>query len=260
MRELLKRNTQTYYYEDDFVLLKGDCLEQLKKIKPNSIDMIFVDPPYFLSNNGITCQNGKMVSVNKGEWDKSTSLDDIHNFNRKWLRLCKKVLKENGTIWVSGTYHNIYSVGFAMQQEGYKILNNVTWQKTNPPPNLACRCFTHSSETILWAKKNSKKAKHLFNYSLMKEENGGKQMKDVWSGTLTPPKEKKQGKHPTQKPCYLLERIIKSSTNENDVVLDIMQGSGTSGIVSKKLGRKYIGIEVEEQYLELTLRRLGEVQ
>ena len=259
MKNLIKKNTNIYYEENEFVLLKGDCFEQLKRIKSGSIDMIFADPPYFLSGGGITCQNGTMVCVDKGDWDKANSLQDIHNFNRKWIRMCKRVLKDNGTIWISGTYHNIYSVGYALQQEGFKIINNITWQKTNPPPNLACRCFTHSSETILWAKKHSKKAKHIFNYALMKEENGGKQMKDIWVGTLTPPKEKKNGKHPTQKPKYLLERIIKSSTNIGDVVLDPFQGSGTSGVVAKELGRKYIGIEIEEDYLELTKRRMGDV-
>ena len=151
---------------------------------------------------------------------------------------------------------NIYSIGLALEQEGFKIINNITWQKTNPPPNLACRCFTHSTETILWARKNDKKARHLFNYQLMKEKNGGKQMKDVWTGPLTPAKEKLLGKHPTQKPLYLLERIIEASTNPGDLVLDPFCGSSSTGVAAKALGRRYIGIDNVEEHLELSARRL----
>lgn len=259
VQEYFEDETPIYYLDDNACLVKGDCLEVFKHIKPKSINMIFCDPPYFLSNDGITCQGGKQVSVNKGDWDKISSFEDKHEFNRAWIRECKRVLSDNGTIWISGTLHNIYSIGMALEQEGFKILNNITWQKTNPPPNLACRCFTHSTETILWAKKDIKKAKHTFNYSLMKELNDGKQMKDVWQGALTPKREKGNGKHPTQKPTYLLERIIMASTNENDMVLDAFNGSGTSGVVAKQLGRRYIGIELEEDYLEISKKRLGEI-
>lgn len=238
------------------VLLQGDSFELLSQMKEQTIDMIFADPPYFLSNNGITCKSGKMVSVNKGDWDKINSFEDKHEFNRKWIRLCKKVLKDSGTIWISGTLHNIYSIGMALEQEGFKIINNITWQKTNPPPNLACRSFTHSTETILWAKKDIKTAKHLFNYQLMKEQNGGKQMKDVWTGALTPKREKTEGKHPTQKPLYLLKRIIEASTNEGNVILDPFCGSSTTGVAAKKLGRKYIGFDSELEYIELSKARL----
>ncbi|NLE06296.1 MAG: site-specific DNA-methyltransferase, partial [Crenarchaeota archaeon] len=171
----------------------------------------------------------------------------------------KQVLAENGSLWVSGTYHNIYSVGFALEQEGFKILNNITWQKTNPPPNLGCRCFTHSTETILWARKDSKKASQTFNYQLMKDLNGGKQMKDVWQGPLTPQVEKKEGKHPTQKPLYLLKRIIEASTNSGDLVLDPFCGSSTTGVAAVSLGRRYIGIDNENEYLELSVKRLTSV-
>ena len=242
-----------YYYDDDnFKLILGDSLKELKKIEPKSIDMIFADPPYFLSGDGISCSGGKMVSVNKGEWDKTT---DKHKFNRRWLRACKRVLKPNGTIWISGTLHNIYSIGMALEQEGYKIINNITWQKLNPPPNISCRYFVHSTETILWAKKDIKKAKHKFNYSLMRELNGGKQAKDVWESSLTKPSEKKCGKHPTQKPMAILEKLILASTDEGDLILDPFNGSGTTGIVANKLGRKYIGIDLEKDYLDITIRR-----
>lgn len=245
-----------YFVDKDSALYLSDTFEALENMKPECVDMIFADPPYFLSNDGITCSAGKAVSVNKGDWDKIGSLEEKHDFNRKWIRLCKRVLKPNGTIWISGTLHNIYSVGMALEQEGYKIINNITWQKTNPPPNLACRCFTHSTETILWAQKNQKSAHHFFNYELMKEINGGKQMKDVWTGALTSSAEKVYGKHPTQKPIYLLERIILASTNENDVVLDPFCGSSTTGVACKRLKRKYIGVDNSNEYIELSKERL----
>lgn len=245
-----------YYKDDTNTLILGDTFKVLKKIPSESIDMIFADPPYFLSNDGISCQGGKQVSVNKGNWDRIDTLEDKHKFNRKWIKECKRILKINGTIWISGTFHNIYSIGMALEQEGYKIINNITWQKTNPPPNLACRCFTNSTETILWAKKNDKKAKHFFNYKLMKEVNGGKQMKDVWTGALTPQCEKKEGKHPTQKPLYLLERIILSSTEEGATILDPFCGSSTTGVMACRLNRKYIGIDNNEEFIELSRRRL----
>ena len=253
-----------YYQTPQSQLVLGDSFRILTKIQPESVDMIFADPPYFLSNNGVTCQNGKMVSVNKGAWDslseQGTSVADKHKFNRKWIKLCKRILKPNGTIWISGTLHNIYSIGMALEQEGYKLINNITWQKTNPPPNLACRCFTHSTETILWAKKNEKKCRHFFNYQKMKELNQGKQMKDVWTGALTKPSEKTEGKHPTQKPEYLLERIVLASTQEGQCILDPFCGSGTTCVAAVRLQRVFIGIDICEDYLEITKRRLDKVQ
>lgn len=256
MRNIFTKKLTPYYETNTELLLLEDSFETLDKIASETIDMIFADPPYFLSSGGITCNSGKMVSVNKGKWDEEKSIQDKHKFNREWIRLCKRVLTQNGTIWISGTFHNIYSIGVALEQEGFKILNNITWQKTNPPPNLGCRCFTHSTETILWAKKNEKKAKHVFNYKLMKERNGGKQMKDVWIGSLTRPTEKKEGKHPTQKPEYILENIILASTNENDIILDPFCGSGTTGVVSKRYNRRFIGIDNMEEYLLISKKRL----
>lgn len=240
-----------YFKVDNITLYFGDTFNVLLELPTETVDVIFADPPYFLSNDGITCSGGKMVSVNKGIWDKTI---DKHSFNREWLNKCYKVLKPNGTIWISGTLHNIYSVGMALEQEGYKIINNITWQKTNPPPNLACRCFTHSTETILWAKKIN--GKHYFNYKLMKQMNNNKQMKDVWTGALTPQSEKTFGKHPTQKPLYLLEKLLLASTKENDVVLDVFCGSSTTGVACIKLNRQYIGIDNNKEYLELSKRRL----
>jgi site-specific DNA-methyltransferase (adenine-specific) len=247
-----------FFKENSFQLLLGDSFSLLKKIPEKSIGMIFADPPYFLSNGGISVQSGKMVSVNKAAWDMGMKIEDKLKYNRRWIKECKRVLKDDGTIWISGTMHNIYYVGVALELEGFSIINNVTWQKTNPPPNISTRAFTHSTETILWARKQltpKKKGKHLFNYQDMKEINGGKQMKDVWQFSLTPKREKQAGKFPTQKPLALLERIILSSTKEGDLILDPFNGSGTTGIAAYNLNRRYIGIDLEKEYLELTKTR-----
>ena len=249
-----------YFEESTFKLINNDTFDTLKQFDEKSFDMIFADPPYFLSNNGITCSSGRMVSVNKGNWDKALSVNDKYEFNRKWIHECYRILKDEGTIWISGTLHNIYSIGMALEEEGFKILNNITWQKTNPPPNLACKTFTHSTETILWAKKDLKKVKYTFNYALMKELNNNKQMKDVWTTSLTKPSEKKNGRHPTQKPLEILERIILASTNENDLILDPFCGSSTTGIAAVKLKRNYIGIDNEKEYLDLSIRRYKEIK
>ena len=243
-----------------FSLINGDTFKVLKKIEDKTFDIIFADPPYFLSNNGITCSGGKMISVNKGDWDKSLTLKEKHTFNKRWIKECYRILKDTGTIWISGTLHNIYSIGMALEESGFKILNNITWQKTNPPPNLACKTFTHSTETILWARKDLKNVKYTFNYDAMKQMNANKQMKDVWTTSLTKPSEKKQGKHPTQKPLEILDKIILASTKENDLILDPFCGSSTTGISAVKLARKYIGIDNEKEYLDLSIRRYEELE
>jgi site-specific DNA-methyltransferase (adenine-specific) len=245
-------------------LYQGDCLDLLAALPPSSVDLVFADPPYFLSNGGITCHAGKMVSVNKGAWDKlpgpglgpvRARYDKVHEFNTAWLAACQRVLKPNGSIWVSGTSHVIHSVGFAMQQLGFKLLNDISWVKPNPPPNLSCRYFTHATETIIWAAKSSK-SRHTFNYKLMKEKNGGKQMKSVWE--IRPPEswEKKFGKHPTQKPVALLERILLASTNEGDLVLDPFLGGGTTLLTAFRLRRRAVGCELSLDYVNLSIRRL----
>ncbi|HKW57709.1 MAG TPA: site-specific DNA-methyltransferase [Candidatus Acidoferrum sp.] len=236
-------------------LYQGDCLELLPLLPESSVDLIFADPPYFLSNGGITCHAGKMVSVHKGDWDKSRGADPNHEFNRAWLAACQRVLKPNGSIWVSGTAHVIHSVGFAMQQLGFKLLNDISWVKPNPPPNLSCRYFTHATETIIWAAKNAK-SRHTFNYKLMKDINRGKQMKSVWE--IYPPEawEKKFGKHPTQKPVALLERILLASSCEGDLVLDPFSGSGTTLLAAFRLRRHVLGCELSLDFVTLSLRRL----
>ncbi|MDI6758234.1 MAG: site-specific DNA-methyltransferase [Candidatus Omnitrophota bacterium] len=255
-------NLPNYYFEDKkhkTILYKENCFDVLPEFPENSIDMIFADPPYFLSNGGFTCQSGKKVSVNKGRWDVSKGLEETYIFTQRWLRECQRVLAPNGTIWVSGTSHIIYIVGSAMQNLGYKILNDIAWFKVNPPPNLSCRYFTHSTETILWAAKN-KESKHYFNYNLMKKINNNKQMLSLWSIKAPGQLEKIYGKHPTQKPLELLNRIILASTRHNDIVLDPFSGSGTTGLAALKEGRQFIGIELEEEYLKVSIKRIKDEQ
>jgi len=255
-------------------LYHGNCFELLDaiaaKYPEGRFDCIFADPPYFLSNGGITCHAGRMVRVDKGDWDKSQGADENHNFNREWLARCQRVLKPNGTLWVTGTHHVIFSIGFAMQQLGFKILNDIAWEKPNPPPNLSCRYFTHSTETILWAAKNDK-ARHLFNYHEMRKVTG-KQMKTVWRRdefapdhaglesvwTLSAPggDEKTFGKHPTQKPIALVERCLLASTNEGDLVLDPFLGSGTTAVACLRLKRGCVGIELSGEHISLAASRV----
>lgn len=241
----------------DFTLAKGDCLELLPNIN-FQFDMIFADPPYFLSNGGISVQSGKQVSVNKGDWDKSQGFEKDNEFNFKWLELCREKLKESGTIWVSGTYHNIFSVAQMLNELDFKILNCITWAKTNPPPNLSCKFFTHSTEFILWARKN-KKVSHSYNYELMKEINGGTQMRDLWSLPAIAKWEKSCGKHPTQKPLPLLARIILASTKENEWILDPFTGASTTGIAASLLNRRFLGLDKEETFLEISKNRRAEI-
>lgn len=240
-------------------LYQGDCLEVMDafigKHPQGCFDMIFVDPPYFLSNGGMTCQNGEMVSVNKGKWDRSQGLEKDHQFNLDWLSRCQKLLKPNGTIWVTGTMHVIYSIGFAMQQLEFKMLNDIVWEKPNPPPNLACRYFTHASEMVLWAAKN-KNSKHCFNYEDMKAENEGKQMKSVWRFAPPSSVEKQFGKHPTQKPVALVERCIRASTHEGGFVFDPFAGSSTTGVAAIGLQRQFCGIDLEADFIALSLKRV----
>jgi site-specific DNA-methyltransferase (adenine-specific) len=238
-------------------LYEADALELLRMMRDESVDMIFADPPYFLSNGGITCIGGRMARVDKGRWDKSKGFVNDHNFNLLWLEQCQRILKPNGTIWVTGTSHNIYSVGYALQMLGYKLLNDIAWYKVNPPPNLSCRYFTHATETILWAAK-SVQSKHTFQYALMKEQNGGKQMQSLWQ--IMPPgkAEKRYGKHPAQKPLALLNRIITASSLPGQIILDPFCGSATTGIACAKLSRLFVGIDKEKEYLELAINRLEE--
>ena len=254
-------NKFSYYFKSTdkaFTLLQGDCVELLNQFD-FKFDMIFADPPYFLSNDGISVQSGKMVSVNKGDWDKSQGFEKDNEFNYNWLKACQNHLTDNGTIWISGTFHNIFSVAQMLTELGFKILNCITWAKTNPPPNLSCRYFTHSTEFILWARK-SKKSSHYYNYDLMKQINGGTQMRDVWNLPAIAPWEKSCGKHPTQKPLALLTRIILASTQKNAWVLDPFTGSSTTGIAANLADRRFLGIDREEEFLTISKNRKLEIE
>jgi len=254
-----------YFSGDNFVLYHGDSLELLKDLPENSIDMVFADPPYKLSNDGFTCHAGKAVSVNKGSWDKSKGLEEDFNFHLNWISACRRVLKPNGTVWISGTYHSIYQCGYALQLAGYHILNDISWFKPNASPNLSCRFFTASHETLLWARKD-KKARHTFNYEQMRTRKWSEdflkkpnsQMRSVWAIGAPKSEEKKFGKHPTQKPLNLLHRIVLASTKDGDIILDPFTGSSTTGIAAVLNNRKFIGIDTEKKYLDLSIKRLQE--
>ncbi len=244
--------------DKNFYLLHGDTNELLPQFE-HKFDMVFADPPYFLSNNGLSIQSGKIVSVNKGNWDKSEGFEFINNFNRKWLTLVRDKMKDNATIWISGTMHNIFSIGQILTELDFKILNVITWEKNNPPPNFSCRFFTHSAEQIIWARKKEK-VPHYFNYELMKELNGDKQMKDVWKLPAIAQWEKSCGKHPTQKPLAVLTRLILASTKPNAWILDPFTGSSTTGIAANLANRRFLGIDQEKEFLEISKNRKLEIE
>ena len=248
---------EAYFKEIGIRLFQGDVIDVLNSLPEKSVDLIFADPPYNLSNDGFTCHAGKRVSVNKGKWDKSKGIEEDFNFHYSWIETCKRVLKPNGTLWISGTYHSIYACGYALQEQGWHIINDICWYKPNAAPNLSCRMFTASHETLLWVRKD-KKAKHTFNYDEMRNgcfpddfiKKPNKQMRSIWAIGTPKNGEKKYGKHPTQKPEALLERIILASSNEGDLVLDPFCGSATTGVAAIRYNRKFVGIDLEEEYLD----------
>ena len=249
------------YYKspsNDFTVIKGDCVDTLSKFS-FCFDMVFADPPYFLSGGGISYQSGQIVCVDKGEWDKPLTGEEMDAFNLRWLAACREHMKEEATIWISGTHHNIFSVQQQLLKLGFKILNVITWAKTNPPPNISCRYFTYSTEFIIWARKSPKVA-HCYNYELMKQLNGGRQMTDVWQLPAIGRWEKSCGKHPTQKPLGVLARLIQASTLPGAWVLDPFSGSGTTGIAANLLSRRYLGLEKEEAFLAMSRARRMEIE
>jgi len=260
--KIAESSISPFYYdvENKIKLYNLDTFSFLPHIPDNCVDLIFADPPYFLSSGGITCSSGKRVCVDKGGWDKSRNIESIHDFNVKWLLESKRILKVNGTIWVCGTFHNIFSVGFALQELGFKILNNIVWEKQDPPPNLTQKYFTHASEHLIWASK-TKHSKHTFNYDILKTISNGEPMKSVWRDIWKMPSadnsEKVFGKHPTQKPEEVIKRAIIASSNTDDLVFDPFCGSGTTGVVCKKLYRKFVGIDNNIEYLNIAKKRLA---
>ncbi len=242
-----------------YKLFQGDCLDVMRGFPAARVDMIFADPPYRLSNDGLTCQSGRWVSVNKGEWDRSEGLVADHEFHLAWLGECKRLLKDDGTLWVSGTYHAIFSIGYALQLLGFRILNDICWFKPNASPNLSRRYFTASHETLIWAAKSSS-SRHYFDYDAMRAENAGKQMRSMWSIPSTPAREKTFGKHPTQKPLTLLRRIVSASSRPGDIVLDPFCGSGTTGLAAVEQNRRFIGIDTSHEYLQLAKKRIESVR
>lgn len=248
---------EAYFKEIGIRLFRGDVIDVLNSLPEKSVDLIFADPPYNLSNDGFTCHAGKRVSVNKGKWDKSKGIEEDFNFHYSWIETCKRVLKPNGTLWISGTYHSIYACGYALQKQGWHIINDICWYKPNAAPNLSCRMFTASHETLLWVRKD-KKAKHTFNYDEMRNghfpddfiKKPNRQMRSIWAIGTPKNGEKKYGKHPTQKPEALLERIILASSKEGDIVLDPFCGSATTGVAAIRYDRKFVGIDLEKEYLD----------
>ncbi|MCX7736054.1 MAG: site-specific DNA-methyltransferase [Candidatus Kapabacteria bacterium] len=228
-------------------LYKGDCLNVLKAIDSNSIDLIFADPPYNLSGeDNLTTKNGKVAKLHKGNWDV---IDNIHLFNETWLKESIRVLSNYGTIWISGTLHNHPSIGIILKKFGLWIINDVIWFKRNATPLLSKNRFAPSTE-LIWVASKSKK--YYFDYDMAKKLNGGKQMKNLWEINA----EKHKTIHPTEKPESLLERIVLIATKEGHTVLDPFMGSGTTGVVSKRLNRNFIGIEIDENYFNIAKTRI----
>ncbi len=251
---------KSYYQSIDqkFILYHGDSVECLKEIG-TKCDMIFADPPYFLSRGYSSRINGEWKQFEKGEWDRTRSIKDINTFNYKWLSLCRNILKEDGTIWVSGTYHNIFSVATCLVTLGFKVLNIIVWHKTDAKPTLSKNYFNFTTEYLVWARKNEK-IPHYFNCDLMQQINGGSRMGDVWNIPFVSSWEMKLGKHPTQKPLRLLYRIILSSTRKGETIIDPFSGSGTTGIAANLLGRKFIGIDQSNEFLNYSIKRKKEIE
>jgi site-specific DNA-methyltransferase (adenine-specific) len=233
----------------------ADCVDLMKVMPAASVDLIFADPPYRLSNGGVTVKNGSRAPVDKGAWDRSMGFQADHRFNVGWLREARRILKPDGTIWVSGTHHIIFSLGFALQSMKFKLINQITWAKPDPPPNALHTAFTHAHETLVWASKN-KRSRHTFNYDLLNSTDPGAQISSVWRIPAVPKREKLCGYHPTQKPLRLLRRAILASTREGDLLFDPFCGSGTTGVAAKELDRFFVGAEMEEEYAQLAGRRI----
>lgn len=245
-------------------VIQGNCIEVLQSLPEKCIDLIFADPPYNLQlRNELLRPNQTVVEGVDDEWDQFEGFTQYDAFTSSWLSECRRVLKDDGSIWVIGSYHNIFRVGAILMDLGYWILNDIIWHKTNPMPNFRGTRFQNATETLIWAKKSADQKKYTFNYHAMKNLNDEKQMQNVWYIPLCtgPERIKLNGRkaHSTQKPEALLYRVILSSSNPNDIVLDPFFGSGTTGAVAKKLSRNYIGIELESSYVDIAGTRLANI-
>jgi len=241
--------------EPGAIVYLADCVDLMKIIPPGSVDVVFADPPYRLSTGGVTVKSGELAPVDKGAWDRSMGFVEDHRFNVTWLKEASHILKPEGTIWVTGTHHIIFSLGFALQSLGFKVINAIAWEKTDPPPNALHTAFTHSHETIVWARKRNR-SRHTFNYDLINSTDPKAQVSSVWRIPSVPRREKRHGYHPTQKPLRLIRRALLASSREGDLVFDPFCGSGTTGVASKELDRFFVGAEKEIEYAELAGRRI----
>lgn len=247
-------------------VVSGDSFKKLRSLEDGSIDFVFSDPPYFLSNGGTSVKSGKRVSVDKGNWDKSKGYENDKAFHKAWLSLCLSKLKPEGSLVVSTTHHSLFKIGSAIEELGLKVLNEIIWYKPNGAPNLGRRHLTASHETLIWATRQDNRD-YTFNYASLREgkfpgdqlKKDGKQMRSVWHIPTTPKSEKKFGSHPTQKPLNLLNRVILAFTNEGDLILDPFCGSGTTGVAAVIGNRSFIGFEAERKYTLLARKRIGEV-
>lgn len=237
------------------MVYKADCVEIMNLMPAESVDVVFADPPYRLSTGGVTVKSGRLASVNKGAWDRSGGLREDHMFNLRWLKAARRILKPDGTLWVSGTQHIIFSLGFALQQLGFRIINDLIWHKPNATPNALHTTFTHSHETLLWASKD-KGVRHTFNYDLINSPDPAGQVSSVWRMRTVPKAEKLHGYHPTQKPLRLVRRALLASTHEGALVFDPFAGSGTTAVAAKELSRFFVGAELEKEYAKLAARRI----
>jgi site-specific DNA-methyltransferase (adenine-specific) len=242
--------------EPGAIVYLADCMDLMKIIPPGSVDVVFADPPYRLSRGGVTVKSGRLAPVDKGAWDRSMGFAEDHRFNVRWLKEACRILKPDGTIWVTGTHHIIFSLGFALQSLGFKVINAIAWEKPDPPPNALHTAFTHAHETIVWASKR-RGSRHTFNYDLINSRNPKAQLSSVWHIPSVPRREKLHGYHPTQKPLRLVRRAIVASSREGELVFDPFCGSGSSGVASKELGRFFVGAEKEGEYAELAGRRIA---